>query len=82
MQGVLVNIFGGIMRCDTIANAIVNAAQTVGFKIPLVIRLEGTNVEAAREILRAAKDDIPMMRGADDLAEAARMVCSAVTVTQ
>lgn len=81
VQGVLVNIFGGIMQCDTIAKAIVNAAQTVGFSIPLVVRLEGTNVESAREILRAAQNDIPMMRGADDLAQAAQMVCSAVAVT-
>ena len=82
VKGVLVNIFGGIMQCDTIAKAIVNAAQVVGFDIPLVVRLEGTNVEAAREILRAAKKDIPSMNGADDLAEAAKAVCSAVTVTQ
>jgi succinyl-CoA synthetase beta subunit len=82
VEGVLVNIFGGIMQCDTIAKAIVNAAQAVGFDIPLVVRLEGTNVELARDILRSAKKDIPSMLGADDLAEAAQAVCSAVTVTQ
>jgi succinyl-CoA synthetase beta subunit len=52
VQGVLVNIFGGIMQCDKIARAIVNAAKEVGFTVPLVVRLEGTNVEPAREIRR------------------------------
>ena len=81
VQGVLVNIFGGIMQCDTIANAIVNAARAVGFEVPLVVRLEGTNVEQAREILREASEELPTMRGANDLTEAARMVCSVVPVT-
>ena len=80
VQGVLVNIFGGIMQCDTIANAIVNAAQAVGFEVPLVVRLEGTNVEAARAILENAKSELPTMHTATDLTEAARMVCSAVSV--
>lgn len=80
VQGVLVNIFGGIMQCDTIAKAIVNAAGTVGFEVPLVVRLEGTNVDAAREILRDAKQELPTMHAATDLTEAARMVCSAVAV--
>ena len=80
VQGVLVNIFGGIMQCDTIAKAIVNAAQTVGFEVPLVVRLEGTNVDAAREILRNAKPQLPTMHAATDLTDAARMVCSAVAV--
>lgn len=81
VQGVLVNIFGGIMQCDTIAKAIVNAARAVGFSVPLVVRLEGTNVEAARKILHAAREELPTMHGAIDLTEAARMVCSAVAVT-
>ena len=51
VQGILVNIFGGIMQCDKIARAIVSSAKTVGFKVPLVVRLEGTNVAAARQIL-------------------------------
>jgi succinyl-CoA synthetase beta subunit len=81
VQGVLVNIFGGIMQCDTIAKAIVSSAQAVGFDVPLVVRLEGTNVDAAREILNAAKGDLPTMHAATDLTDAARMVCSAVAVT-
>jgi len=80
VQGVLVNIFGGIMQCDTIANAIVSAAQAVGFEVPLVVRLEGTNVDAAREILNEAKSTLPTMHAASDLNDAARLVCSAVAV--
>ncbi len=71
VKGVLVNIFGGIAKCDTIARAIVNAAKEVGFTVPLVVRLEGTNVEAARQILEAAKADIPTMQIGADLTEAA-----------
>lgn len=81
VEGVLVNIFGGIMQCDTIANAIVEAAHAVGgFEVPLVVRLEGTNVEAAREILRSKQGELPTMQTADDLTKAAKMVCSAVAV--
>ena len=65
------NIFGGIMQCDTIAEAIVSAAKDVGFEVPLVVRLEGTNVDAARAILESAKDEIPAMRTSTDLANAA-----------
>ena len=78
VKGVLVNIFGGIMKCDTIASAIIEAAKEVGFEVPLVVRLEGTNVEAARHMLEAAKSEIPTMRTATDLADAARAVCTAV----
>ena len=78
VNGVLVNIFGGIMRCDTIASAIVAAAKEVGFEVPLVVRLEGTEVDAARRILEDAKTEIPTMRTAGDLAEAAALVCDAV----
>ncbi len=77
-KGVLVNIFGGIMKCDIIAQGIVNAAKTVGFKVPLVVRLEGTNVEAGRALLDGARKDIPTMQAATDLADAARKVCAAV----
>jgi succinyl-CoA synthetase beta subunit len=80
VQGVLVNIFGGIMQCDTIARAIVNAAQTVGFEIPLVVRLEGTNVEEARVLLADAQANLPTMQTATDLSDAANLVCAAVTV--
>ncbi len=78
VEGVMVNIFGGIMRCDIIAQGIVNAAKLVGFKVPLVVRLEGTNVEAGRKILDGAKKDIPTMQAATDLADAAKRVCAAV----
>ena len=78
VKGVLVNIFGGIMQCDKIARAIVAAAKSVGFKVPLVVRLEGTNVDEARKILAAAKGEIPTMEAAADLADAARKVCRAV----
>lgn len=78
VKGVLVNIFGGIMQCDKIARGIVEAARKIGFKVPLVVRLEGTNVAEAREILEGARRDIPMMQGATDLTDAAKKVCAAV----
>jgi succinyl-CoA synthetase beta subunit len=78
VKGVLVNIFGGIMQCDRIARAIVAAAKTVGFKVPLVVRLEGTNVAEARMILDAARGELPTMQPATDLTDAARKVCAAV----
>lgn len=77
-KGVLVNIFGGIMKCDIIAQGIVNAAKQVGFKVPLVVRLEGTNVEAGRALLQSARSELPTMQAATDLADAARKVCAAV----
>ncbi|HLU47342.1 MAG TPA: ADP-forming succinate--CoA ligase subunit beta [Planctomycetota bacterium] len=80
VKGVLVNIFGGIMRCDVIAQAIVNAAKQVGFKVPLVVRLEGTNVDQGRRILEQARTDIPTMQAGTDLADAAKKVCAAVGV--
>ncbi len=78
VKGVLVNIFGGIMECDKIARAIVGSAKEVGFKVPLVVRLEGTNVAAARTILEDAKSEIPTMVTATDLSDAAKKVCAAV----
>ncbi|MBX3356875.1 MAG: ADP-forming succinate--CoA ligase subunit beta [Phycisphaeraceae bacterium] len=85
VKGVMVNIFGGIMRCDTIAQGIVNAAKghknadgSKGFRVPLVVRLEGTNVEAGRKILNDARKDIPTMQAATDLTDAAKKVCAAV----
>jgi succinyl-CoA synthetase beta subunit len=78
VKGVLVNIFGGIMQCDRVARAIVAAAKNVGFKVPLVVRLEGTNVAEARMILDAARAELPTMQSATDLADAARKVCAAV----
>ncbi len=78
VKGVMVNIFGGIMRCDVIAQGIVNAAKKVGFKVPLVVRLEGTNVDAGRKILNDARGTIPTMQAATDLTDAAKKVCGAV----
>jgi succinyl-CoA synthetase beta subunit len=78
VRGVLVNIFGGIMQCDRIARAIVSAAHTVGFTVPLVVRLEGTNVEPARKIIDAARADLPTLQTADDLTDAAQRICGAV----
>ncbi len=76
VKGVLVNIFGGIAKCDTIADALVAAAKEVGFKVPVVVRLEGTNVDKAREILKAAS--VPGLTTAGDLTDAAKKVCAAV----
>ncbi len=78
VQGILVNIFGGIMQCDKIARAIVSSAKTVGFKVPLVVRLEGTNVAAARQILADAQREIPAMQTATDLTDAAQRIVAAV----
>ena len=77
VKGVLVNIFGGIAKCDLIAEALVKAGREVGFKVPVVVRLEGTNVERAREILAAARTELPMMQPATDLTDAAKKVVAA-----
>jgi len=71
VKAVLVNIFGGIMRCTTIANALVQAYKTVGFNVPLVVRLEGTEVEEGKKII--AESDVDIIT-ADDLNDAARKV--------
>jgi succinyl-CoA synthetase beta subunit len=76
VKGILVNIFGGIAKCDVIADAVVEAAREIGFRIPVVVRLEGTNVERARELLAEAK--ISGLIPAADLTDAARKVCRAV----
>ncbi len=78
VKGILVNIFGGIAKCDTIANAIIVAAKEVGFTIPLVVRLEGTNVKIARELLEKAKADIPTLETATDLTDAAKKITALV----
>ncbi len=77
VKGVLVNIFGGIAKCDLIAEALVKAGREVGFKVPVVVRLEGTNVEKARQILDGVKAELPMIRSASGLTEAAKMVVAA-----
>ena len=78
VQGVLVNIFGGIMQCDKIARGIIAAAKDIGFTVPLVVRLEGTNVEEARRILAESQSELPTMQAATDLTDAARKVTAAV----
>ena len=74
VEAILVNIFGGIMRCDVIAEGVVSAAREVSLHVPLVVRLEGTNVELGKEIL--AKSGLPIV-SADDLADAAEKVVEA-----
>lgn len=71
VKAILVNIFGGIMRCDIIAEGVVTAAKTLGLTVPLVVRLEGTNVEKGKEILAASKLNII---SAADMGDAARKV--------
>jgi succinyl-CoA synthetase beta subunit len=75
VKGILVNIFGGIMKCDIIAEGIVAAAKELSLKVPLVVRLEGTNVELGKEIL--AKSGLPIV-SASDLDDAARKIVKAV----
>jgi succinyl-CoA synthetase beta subunit len=76
VKGILVNIFGGIMRCDVIADGIVEAAKEVDLHVPLVVRLEGTNVDKGKQILNESGIDVI---AADDLADAAQKVVKAVT---
>lgn len=71
VKAVLVNIFGGIMKCDVIVAALLSAYEKVGFNVPLVVRLEGTNVDKAREMLKASGRDII---NASDLTDAAQKV--------
>jgi succinyl-CoA synthetase beta subunit len=75
VEGILVNIFGGIMRCDVIAEGVVAAAREVSLHVPLVVRLEGTNVELGKKIL--AQSGLPIL-SADNLADAAEKVVKAV----
>ncbi|MBA2933988.1 ADP-forming succinate--CoA ligase subunit beta [Sphingomonas sp. CGMCC 1.13654] len=75
VKGILVNIFGGIMRCDIIAEGIVTAAKEVNIQVPLVVRLEGTNVEKGKEIL--ANSGLAIVP-ADDLGDAARKIVAEV----
>jgi len=75
VRGILVNIFGGIMRCDVIAEGVVAAAREVELSVPLVVRLEGTNVDLGKKIL--AESGLPIISG-DDLGDAAEKVVAAV----
>jgi succinyl-CoA synthetase beta subunit len=74
VKAILVNIFGGIMRCDVIAQGIINAAKTVKLSVPLVVRLEGTNVEKGKQLL---KESGLTLIPADDLADAAQKAVKA-----
>jgi len=75
VKGILVNIFGGIMRCDVIAEGVIAAVKEVGLKVPLVVRLEGTNVELGKKIINESGLNVI---SADDLDDAAQKVVSAV----
>jgi succinyl-CoA synthetase beta subunit len=75
VKGILVNIFGGIMRCDVIAEGVIAAVKEVGLQVPLVVRLEGTNVELGKEIIRTS--GLNVIAG-DDLSDAARKIVKAV----
>jgi succinyl-CoA synthetase beta subunit len=75
VQGILINIFGGIMRCNVIAEGVIAAVKDVGLKVPLVVRLEGTNVDLGKQIIRdSGLNVIP----ADDLDDAAQKIVNAV----
>jgi len=74
VKAILVNIFGGIMKCDVIAQGIINAAKTVKLSVPLVVRLEGTNVEKGKQLLKESR---LTLIAADDLADAAEKVVKA-----
>ena len=75
VEGILVNIFGGIMRCDIIAEGVVAAAKELSLDVPLVVRLEGTNVDEGKEIM--ANSGLPII-AADDLNDAAEKIVAAV----
>ncbi|MEO1747075.1 MAG: ADP-forming succinate--CoA ligase subunit beta [Pseudomonadota bacterium] len=75
VKGILVNIFGGIMRCDVIAEGVVAAVKEVGLKVPLVVRLEGTNVDIGKDIINNSGLDVI---AADDLDDAAQKIVTAV----
>ncbi len=79
VEGILVNIFGGIMRCDVIAEGVVAAAREIGLQVPLVVRLEGTNVELGKKILKELGLAIT---SADDLGDAAAKIVRAVKEAQ
>jgi len=69
VRAVLINIFGGIMRCDIVANGVVAAVRRLGVKVPVVVRLEGTNVELGQEILKQSGLNFTVAKGMKDAAE-------------
>ncbi len=79
VKGILVNIFGGIMKCDVIAEGVIAAAKEVNLSVPLVVRLEGTNVTKGKELM--ANSGLPII-SADDLGDAAQKVVEATQKAQ
>jgi succinyl-CoA synthetase beta subunit len=75
VKGIFVNIFGGIMKCDVIADGVVAATRELGLKVPLVVRLEGTNVEQGKKILSESGLKI---QAADGMADGAKKIVAAV----
>jgi succinyl-CoA synthetase beta subunit len=75
VKGILVNIFGGIMRCDIIAEGVVEAVREMGLKVPLVVRLEGTNVELGKQIINESGLNVTP---ANDLSDGAEKIVKAV----
>ena len=69
VKGIFINIFGGIMKCDIIANGVVEAARELGVKVPLVVRLQGTNVELGRKILAESGLNIAAAERMDEAAQ-------------
>ena len=79
VKGILVNIFGGIMRCDVIAEGVVSAVKEVGLQVPLVVRLEGTNVEEGKAIIRQSGLNVI---AANNLKDGAEKIVAAVKALQ
>jgi succinyl-CoA synthetase beta subunit len=75
VEGVLINIFGGIMRCDVLAQGVIEAAKEINLSVPLVVRLAGTNVELGKQILK--KSNLKII-SANNLAEAAKKIIEVV----
>ena len=75
VEGILVNIFGGIMKCDTIANGVITAVRETHLSVPLVVRMKGTNEELGKQLLR--ESGLPII-SADSMAEAAEKIVAAV----
>jgi len=71
VRGIFINIFGGIVQCDIVAQGVVDAVKETGLKVPLVVRLEGTNVEAGRKILKQSGLNVTP---ADDMADGAKKI--------
>jgi succinyl-CoA synthetase beta subunit len=69
VRAVLINIFGGIVRCDMVANGVVGAANNLGISVPVVVRLEGTNVEEGQRVIRESGLNFTVASGMKDAAE-------------